>query len=87
MPFVQVAYFVLSIFQFMALWSGIEIWLGINSFFSGVLALFIAGIPLVGTGLGMFGAVEAWGWSWMQAGLLFFGPFLAIVIIAVLSRD
>lgn len=87
MPFVQVAYFLLGIFQFFALWSGIEVWLGIGSFFAGLMAFCIAGVPIVGTALGMYGAVEAWGWSWVQAGGLFLGPLLVIVVIALLSRD
>lgn len=87
MAFVQIAYFCLGVFQFFALWSGIELWMGIGSFFAGILAFMLAGIPLVGTALGMYGAVEAWGWSWIQAGGLFFGPFLIIVVIALLSRD
>mgnify|MGYP005876264091 CR=1 FL=1 len=87
MGFIQVAYFILGVFQFFALWSGIEIWLGVNSFFSGILAFFLAGVPIVGTALGMYGAVAAWGWSWIQAGALFFLPFISIVIAAFLSRD
>lgn len=87
MVFVNIAYFLLGVFQFFALWSGIEVWLDINSLFAAILALFLAGIPIVGTALGMYGAVEAWGWSWIQAGALFFGPFMVIAIVALLSRD
>lgn len=87
MAFVQIAYFALGVFQFFALWSGIEVWLDIGSFFAGVVAFLLAGVPIIGTALGMYGAVEAWGWSWTQAVGLFFGPFLVIAVIALLSRD
>lgn len=87
MPFIQVAYIVLAFVQFFAIWSGVEIWLGIGSFFAGILSFFLAPIPLVGTVLGVYGAVEAWGWSWLQAGALFFGPFLVIVTLSMFSRD
>ena len=50
------------------------------------LAFFVAYMPLVGTVVGMFGAVTAWHWSWLQAGGLFFSPFIAILIMAMLSR-
>jgi len=80
-----IMFFILGLFQLFAIMDGIQVWLGIGSFLSFMLALFLAYFPLVGTGLGMYGAVTAWGWSWMQAIGLFFGPFIVIVVITLLA--
>ena len=42
-------------------------------------------MPLVGTIIGIVGAVKAWGWPWLQALLLFGGPFLIAAAIAATS--
>lgn len=78
----QIGYLVLSIFQFFAIIAGFDVWLGLGSFISTILALFLAGIPLLGTLVGMFGAVQGWGWTWLDAGLLFIGPALVILLLA-----
>lgn len=77
-------YFAMGIVQFFATIAGLEEWLGLHWFSAGVLSLFLAYIPLVGSIIGMFGAVEAWGWSWATAGALFFGwMVVALVTTAV----
>ena len=50
-----------------------------------ILSGFIAYIPLIGTIAGFKGAMDVWGWDFMQAALLFFGPFVAIVVISILG--
>ena len=54
-------------------------------FFAAILAFFVAYIPLIGTIAGFKGAMDVWGWSFLEAGALFFGPFLVIVLLAFLS--
>ena len=78
-------YLALGLFQFLAIVAGFKIWLGISAFFAAIISLFLAYTPILGTGVGMYGAVSAWNWSWLQAGALFFGPFIAIVLIAAIS--
>ena len=78
-------YLGLGVFQFAATIAGLEEWVGLHLVIAVPVALFLAYCPLVGTIVGMFGAVTAWGWSWLQAGALFFGPFVLIVIIVIVS--
>jgi|SRR5882672_370866 len=78
-----ILYLGLGIFQMAAAIAGIEHWLGIHWFFAGLIALFVAWSPIVGTGLGMVGAHYAWGWSWLSSFLLFFGPLIVIACIAL----
>jgi hypothetical protein len=73
----------MGIVQFFATIAGLEEWLGLHWIFAGFLSAFLAYIPLVGSIIGMFGAVEAWGWSWPAAIALFFGwMIVGLVIIA-----
>jgi len=82
---VSIGYIVLGLFQLAAIMAGLEDWIGLHWIISAPLALFIAYIPVVGTIVGMFGAVTAWHWSWLQAGGLFFAPFVVIFIIVMVS--
>jgi len=80
---VFIAYIILGLCQLAAVMAGLEVWIGLHWIIAAPLAFFIAYIPLVGTIVGMFGAVTAWHWSWVQAGGLFFGPFAVIVVMAM----
>lgn len=80
---VFIAYIILGIFQLAAVMSGLKDWIGLHWIIAAPLAFFIAYIPFVGTVVGIFGAVTVWHWSWLQAGGLFFGPFIIISIIAI----
>jgi len=81
-----IGYIILGLFQLAAIMAGFEDWLGLHWIIAALLSLFITYIPLVGTVVGMFGAVTAWHWSWLQAGSLFFGPFVLILIIVIVSN-
>lgn len=80
-----IGYIVLGLFQLAAVMAGLEDWLGLHWIIAVPLALFIAYIPLIGTVIGMLGAVTAWHWSWLQAGGLFFGPLVIILVVAIIS--
>ncbi|MFQ2917789.1 hypothetical protein ACK3YF_00920 [Aeromonas allosaccharophila] len=80
---VFIAYIILGLFQLAAVMAGLEDWIGLHWIIAALLAFFIAYMPLVGTIVGMFGAVTVWHWSWLQAGGLFFGPFVVIVVITM----
>jgi hypothetical protein len=43
---------------------------------SGTVAFIVSYIPLVGSIVGMVGAMDVWRWEWWQAGLLFFGGLI-----------
>ena len=74
--FFQIAYFVIGLVQLLAVWDGVEYFLGAESFigksFAFFFALFVTYIPLVGSGLGVYGAVNVWDWSLTKSLILFF---------------
>jgi hypothetical protein len=80
-----VVYFGLGLLQLAATIAGLEEWIGLHWLIAVPVALFIAYFPLLGTVIGMLGAVAAWGWSWLAAFALFFGPFLVVVILTLLA--
>lgn len=66
-------FILIGLIQFFAIISGLESWLGFHWIIAGPIAFIIAYIPLIGSIVGMVGAVDVWHWSWWQAALLFFG--------------
>lgn len=78
-----ILYLTLGLFQIAATIAGIEHWPGLHWLIAGTIALFLAWTPVVGTVLGMAGAHYAWGWSWISAFLLFFGPLVLIAGLAL----
>ena len=80
-----VAYMLLGLFQLAATMEGLEVWLGVHVVFAFIIALFISYIPLIGTVAGVCGAVYGWGWSWTAALLLFFGPMVALIVVAMIG--
>jgi len=69
-------YLVMGIVQFFAIMQGIESWWGWHWFISGIVALIIAGIPIIGTITGIMGAIKGWDWSTTAAILLFCWPYI-----------
>ena len=82
-----VSYFILGVVQFLATWTGIEVGLGFPSIIAFFLALFIGGIPVIGTITGVYGAVVGWGMPLLWALALFFGGLAVIALIALASRE
>ena len=78
-------YLGLGLFQLFAIMDGLEEWIGLHSIIAGPVALVLAYFPIVGTVVGMFGAVTAWGWSWLEAVSLFVGPLVLFVVIAIVA--
>jgi len=76
-------YLALGAVQFFAIISGVQA-LGVHWVLSGLLALFLAYMPIVGTAAGVYGAVTAWGWSLTHALALFVGPLVVAMILALL---
>lgn len=82
-----IAYLILGVFQLAAIYAGLDQWLGWHFVFQGPIALFLAYIPVVGTIVGFLGAMKGWGWSFIQAGLLFFGGFGLMVLFGIFMRQ
>jgi len=78
-------YFGLGLIQWWATIDGLEYWFDISGFMAFILSGFIAYIPLIGTIAGFKGAMDVWGWDFMEAALLFFGPFGVIAVVAILG--
>ncbi len=79
------AYLALGIVQIAATCAGLQAWLGLNLFLALLVALFLGYLPLIGTVLGFFGAMNVWGWEWWQAGLLFFGGLVTVLALGGLA--
>ncbi|MEI7205015.1 hypothetical protein WCU66_08260 [Dickeya dianthicola] len=71
-----VIYFAIGLVQLFATMAGLESWWGLHWIIAGPVAFILAYIPLVGSIVGMVGAVDVWGWGWWQAGALFFGGLI-----------
>ncbi|MGA1798664.1 hypothetical protein VH567_07775 [Sphingomonas sp. 4RDLI-65] len=74
--FFQIAYFVIGVVQFFAVWDGVSHVIGAESFigrfFAFAGAAFVTYIPLVGSAIGVYGAVNVWDWSFGKSMTLFF---------------
>lgn len=81
-----IIYFGVGLVQLAATMAGLEQWLGLHWLIAVPLAMILAYVPLVGTIVGMFGAVHAWGWEWWQAGALFFGALALTVVLFALAN-
>lgn len=83
--FFTIAYFVMGFVQFFAVIDGIRYALGLGRFVSGVLAFFVTYVPLVGTAVGVYGAVNVWDWSLVQAIALFFWYIPVLILVGAIS--
>ena len=81
----SIGFLVLGIFQWFAIMDGLALWFGISGIFAFFLSIFITYIPIVGTIAGFKGAMVVWGWDFASAGVLFFGPLIVMIIIAVIG--
>jgi hypothetical protein len=79
----MIGYLLLGLFQLAAVMAGLVDWVGLHWLFAALVAMFIAYIPVVGTVLGIVGAVTAWDWHWLMATALFAGPFLVMLVLVL----
>ena len=74
--FFAIAYFVIGLVQFFAVWDGVELFLNADSFigrmFSFFVSMFLTYVPLVGSCVGVYGAINVWDWPFTKAFILFF---------------
>ena len=87
MQFIQIGWFLLGVFQWFAIVAGLEAWFGIPTFFAFIISLFITCIPFIGTIAGFKGAIDIWGWSFYEAGALFFGPLIILIFLSFLYKE
>lgn len=81
--FLSLGYLLVGLIQFFALWDGLNYALGLPSIFGFILSLFLTYIPVIGTILGIYGAVKVWDWDLLRASLLFFWyvPVMLVVLL------
>ena len=69
-----ILFIVIGFIQLFAIASGIKVWLEIESTaIAFLIAILTTFIPIVGNILGILGAIQVWGWSFLLAISLFFG--------------
>ena len=83
--FFQIAFFIMGIVQLFAAWDGFEFMLGVGSFVGGTLAFFVAYIPVIGSLVAMYGAMNVWHWGFLQSFLLFFWYLILFAIMLAVS--
>lgn len=90
--FFQIAYFVIGIVQFLAVWDGAKYLLDVDSMvgkvFTFFLSFFVTYLPLIGSAIGVYGAVNVWDWSLTKSVILFFWyvpVFVAFLIYGAIA--
>ena len=78
-----IGWFILGLIQFAAIVNGFIDALG--GFFGFIAAFILAEIPILGTVMGINGAMKSWGWEFLPALLLFIGVPIAGFIISIVS--
>jgi hypothetical protein len=79
----SIAYLLIGLAQLFAIQDWFVRSMDWGGFFSFIAALFVTYIPLVGSVLGVLGAHDAWGWSWIASLLLFFWyvPLIGLFVL------
>jgi len=84
--FFIIGYFVVGIVQIFAIKDGVAFATGFDGFVGFLIAIFTTYIPLLGAGLGIYGAVNVWDWSFLQAGLIFFWYIPVGILFVIFDR-
>ncbi len=74
-----IAYYLMGIFHIVTLMAGFDVWFdGRFWFLKCVLSATIAFIPIISTGVAVFAAVSAWGWTWLASLTVYICPIAII---------
>ncbi len=80
-----IVYFVLGIFQFVAAYKGVQIWFEGPWILTTAITLIAAYIPILGTVVGIKGAMAAWGWGLWPSIAFFCWPFGVVLLAAIVG--
>lgn len=81
--FFGIAYFLVGLFQFFAVWDGVKFATDFGNIGSFVLAALSTYVPLLGSALGVYGAVSVWDWSIIQSAALFFWYVPVFILMSI----
>ncbi len=82
--FAVVVYLAMGFIQLFAVIKGLQIWLSVPWIVAAFLSFVIAYIPVLGTIVGIKGAMDGWGWSLWPTIAFFCWPYcLYILVISV----
>lgn len=84
--FFSIGYLVVGIVQLFAIMDGVAFATGFDGFVGFLIAIFTTYIPLLGAMLGIYGAVNVWDWSFLQAALIFFWYIPVGILLVMLDR-
>lgn len=84
--FFSLAYFVIGLVQLFAIIDGVSYAFGVGGVLAFIIGIVTTYIPLLGAGLGVYGAIKVWDWSFIQAGLLFFWYIPAFAAMMIFTR-
>jgi hypothetical protein len=79
----QLFFFVWGLAQLVAVYAQVHAFTHLPGFLSGIVALFLTYIPIVGSIIGFFGAKDVWGWEWWQVAMLYWGAPILLMIISI----
>ncbi len=79
-----VGYWIITITQFFAIYTYFNHVLDWNGVLGLIVAVITAGIPIVGTIFGVFGAHYGWDWSWSAALALYLCPYILMGLVIIL---
>ena len=78
-------YFIMAALQVVATWQGLEQSQGLPRMLAMVGGGTLGAIPIVGSISGMWGAMAAWGWSFLPSLLIFFWYVPTVMIAAAIE--
>lgn len=81
----QIVYFGMGLLQLAAIIGGIEDWWGWPWWLAILIAFPVAYIPILGTVVGIMGAVESFGWSVGTSIALFCWPYILYIALIALG--
>jgi hypothetical protein len=84
--FFAIAYFLVGLFQFFAVWDGTKLAFSVSNFVGFIISCFLTYIPLVGSAFGVYGAHNVWEWGLVPSILLFFWYVPVYLAISIFDR-
>ena len=79
---VTAGYLLMAVLQVVAVWQGLEYSSGLPRALALVGAGIVGAVPILGSIAGIWGAMAAWGWSFLPSLLIFFW-YVPVVLVAV----